>query len=303
MRSSSFHRLNADHPLSRLARILWYGLNYVNNHFWPNKGIARLDTRKFAPSLGTAEWAAIHPKSSPSRALSDLFWMQLAWSAICTALGEISVADIGCGSGKTGVEFQKYAKGQIKSYVGVDENPRTTWDDLMQEHAFIKLHAGDSTDLLSLIPKSTNMVVSQSAIEHFPEDLTFFRQVRQLLSQEDKPWIQVHLFPAAACLPLYRYHGIRQYTPRTVRKIIELFPGANSILFALGGQASNKVHWDFITEPILIRGASDRRDSETEAYQQAVKQALTIDSTTSNEPSFYALVIENQFPTSCFPAK
>lgn len=298
MKSSSFHSLNADKGLTKWPRRLWYFLNWLNNSLFPNRKSSQLSLKRFQPDLSDKSWQHIHPKSSPSRALSDLFWMQLPWSQIAAELGQIHILDTGCGSGRYGIELQKFSGGLISSYTGLDDAPRPNWPETMKEHPFIRLQAADSASFVSMIPAQANLFVSQSAIEHFPEDLTYFRQLRDFIAKKSEPVLQIHLFPSAACLRLYRFHGVRQYTSRTVSQISSLFPKSSSMLFELGGGQSNALHWDFITEPNLHAG-SDRRETETEKYGQAMQAAIQAD-TQLGHPSFYALVIHSNKKTELF---
>jgi hypothetical protein len=264
MKSSSIHQLNADKSLSKWGRRLWYALNWLNNSLFPNWKERRLSIKKFIPQLSAEAWARIHPKSSPSRALSDLFWMQQPWARMQQELGEIHIVDTGCGSGRYGIELQRDSNGRIASYTGLDELPHADWAQVMKQHPFITLQQADSAQFASLIPADTNLFISQSAIEHFPEDLTYFRQLRDFIAAHPRPTLQIHLFPSAACLRLYRFHGVRQYTPRTVSAITRLFPDSRCTLFELGGAACNALHWDYITRPVLVDNLDDRRNSETD---------------------------------------
>jgi hypothetical protein len=232
----------------------------------------------------------IEEKSSPTRTLGDLFWMQLPWPSWVAELGGLRILDTGCGSGRYGLEIQKFSRGGVKSYKGIDESSRPNWQTTMQENKFVELVAADSADFASLISAETNFFMSQSAIEHFPEDLTYFRQVRDFLLSKSTPWLQVHLFPSAACLPLYRFHGVRQYTPRTVSLITALFPDAQAVLYELGGPNCNRVHREYISGPVFA-GAEDRRNTETAQYRAALKNAIELDRAVSSSPSFYALVM------------
>lgn len=291
MKSSSLHSLNSDPGLSKWGKRAWYLLNYANNNFLPRWKSENLELRQFVPNLSDYFWDQIDPKSSPTRALSDLFWMQLPWEEIAAKLGKLSILDTGCGSGRYGLEIQKHSHGGVLSYTGIDESSRPNWEETMREHKFVRLVAAGSENFSSLIPAETNFFMSQSAIEHFPEDVTYFRQVRDFLKTKTSPWMQVHLFPSAACLPLYRYHGVRQYVPRTVSPLTSLFPTAQSTLFSLGGQNCNNVHSEFISKPIFIHGKEDRRNTETDVYRAALKSAIARDVTSTVSPSFYALVI------------
>lgn len=296
MKSSSVHRLNADTGLSK-GRRFWVALNWLNNSLFANWKEPRLSIKKFVPELSEAAWANIHPKSSPSRALSDLFWMQLPWQRIQAELGEIHILDTGCGSGRYGIELQKYSGGRVASYTGLDERARPDWPVVMKEYPFINLLPADSAQFASLIPPDTNLFISQSAIEHFPEDLTYFRQLRDFITAYPHPILQIHLFPSAACLRLYRFHGVRQYTARTVSMIAQIFSQSTCTLFELGGPNCNKLHWEYITQPILL-GGDDRRETESEAYAKELRAAMEQDAQQLGSPSFYALVIESNLASS-----
>jgi SAM-dependent methyltransferase len=299
MNSSSIHQLNADQPLNIWSRRLWYKANKLNNAFFPNLRSRALHIKRFVPDLSTQFLSQVDPKSSPSRSLSDLFWMQLPWSDIHAKLGPLHVMDVGCGSGRYGEELQKHSGGRIESYLGLDEFVHSDWPARMQANSFIKLQQADSADFASKIPKNTNLFVSQSAIEHFPQDLTFFRQVRDFLNSVNRPSLQFHLFPTAACLPLYKFHGIRQYTPRTVSLISGLFENFDNVLFELGNSLCNQVHWRFITKPVIEDGKADLREAEPEAYRKELLAALASTSDDSS-PSFYALVIESRHEPHVF---
>lgn len=300
MKSSSLHGLNADRGLPPWGRRLWYALNWLNNSILPNRKSNKIEIRKFAPQLSAEAWAQVEPKSSPSRALSDLFWMQLPWQRIQAALGEIRILDTGCGSGRYGIQLQNYSGGRVTNYTGLDERPHAEWPQVMKEHPFIKLLQADSASFAKSIPESTNLFISQSAIEHFPEDLTYFRQLRDFIAQGAKPALQVHLFPAAACLRLYRFHGVRQYTPRTVSLIAGLFPESEPTLFELGGPACNALHWEFITKPVLVERKADGRDTEPDEYARQLRAAIEKGSASQGQPSFYALVTQTRSKTSLF---
>ncbi len=195
-------------------------------------------------------------------------------------------------------DWQRNSNGRIASYTGLDEQLHPDWPEVMKQNSFIKLQQADSAQFASLIPAKTNLFISQSAIEHFPEDLTYFRQLRDFISARPSPALQIHLFPSAACLQLYRYHGVRQYTPRTVSAITRLFPHSICTLFELGGPTCNALHWDFITKPILLESGMDRRDTETAAYTKELHSAIEADVGEMGEPSFYALMVHSHFGKS-----
>ena len=138
------------------------------------------------------------------------------------------------------------------------------------------------------------MFVSQSALEHFDDDLVFFDQIRDFVASTRGPVIQIHLVPSQACLRLYLLHGVRQYTPRTLSRATRLFPDGGVELYALGGRESNRLHFEFITKPLLIQ-KRDLRDERPDDYDRRRFQALEADlREPSRSPAFWALVIHSR---------
>ena len=303
-KSTSFHSLNADGKLNFFGKRLWKFLNFLNNIYFPRK-FNNFHLEKFTPEISESDRLKIPDKASPSRFLSDLFWMKLNWNVIRSELGEIHVLDSGAGSGKYGIKINEFSSG-ISSYTGLDLAPDKAWQSLMENHTYITMKQHHSDDILSVIPKNINMFMSQSAIEHFKYDLLYFRQIRQFIEKKRAPIIQVHIFPSAACLKLYGLHGVRQYTPRTVSSIAALFDGVNhsSTLYHLGGRNCNELHYRYITEPLVTsKGTVDYRDTKTDEYKKLLAEAVRKDMDEALHklvpaPSFYALVIQSYFKQS-----
>ena len=294
-KTTSIHSLNADRGLRRYQRPLYLLLNWANNLF-PYTGIdPRLVTRDFTCADPGKHWGETHIKSSPSRKLSDLFWLHLPWEEIHGELGEIHLVDIGCGTGKYGAMASRWAGGKVASYTGIDTNHHEEWASLKAEHPNFRFLTADSKAFAESIPENANFFMSQSAVEHFDEDLSFFRQIRDYTLVENKSVIQVHLIPSKACLRLYGLHGARQYTPRTVSKLTSLFHDFSyAVLFGLGGEECNRLHYEFITRPLTKLRTTDWRDQKTQEYDERLYSAVERDMERRQpEPSFYALVIHS----------
>ena len=300
-KSSSFHSLNADEKLNFFGKRLWKFLNLLNNNY-SSRRVKGFRLKNFVPEISESDRLKIPDKASPSRFLSDLFWMKLNWNSIRSELGEIHVLDSGAGSGKYGIKINEFSNG-ISSYTGLDLVSDKKWQSLMESHPYITMKQHHSDDILGIIPENINMFVSQSAIEHFKHDLLYFQQIRQFIYKKRLPVIQVHIFPSAACLKLYDFHGVRQYTPRTVSSIASLFNGTehSSTLYNLGGRNCNELHYRYITEPLIAsKGAVDYRDTRTDEYKQLLAEAIRKDKAEAEQqhlsaPSFYALVIQSNF--------
>ena len=301
--STSFFNINADHGLSKCQMRAYKLSNLLNNSF-PNSFLDKeLKIKKFLLDSQTLEkfWPEIEPTSSPSRALSNLFWFSLPWKKSKAELGEINVFDTGCGSGNYGKFLIEKANTTISSYTGTDFKENSNWKNLEKNFFNFHFFCSDNANILSCIPKKTNLFISQSAIEHFSKDLLYFKQIRKFIINTNRPIFQIHLFPSAACLHLYRFHGIRQYTPRTISKITRLFPNSTKKLFFLGGSACNLLHYNFITKQ-KNKGLSDLRLSDTKKYINLLKEKITEDINLKNlnQPSFYALIIHSNINQKTF---
>ena len=301
MNSTSIHSLNADEKLSKANRFLWFGLNCLNNNFFSNAKDPALITRDFIADISEANWSQIDIKSSPSRKLSDLFWLQLPWGLIRSELGEINIFDTGCGSGDYGVKLQSYSKNTIASYTGVDISQHDDWSVLAERYSNFSFHKLDSANILDYIPDDTNLFISQSAIAHFKNDLTYFKHIREFIRHTSKSVMQIHLFPSRACLKLYMRMGVRQYTPRTISFITRLFQDFSySTLYRMGGSECNRLHWEMITKPLLSHKIGDLRDTRTQEYDQRLRQAIAADNKKHGDPSFYALLIHSNWKDAVF---
>ncbi len=165
----------------------------------------------------------------------------------------------------------------------------------------IRFYQLDSTNIIDYIPRTTNLFITQSAIEHFDEDLHFFEQIRDFILMTSNNVIQIHLFPSSAQLKLGLFHGIRQYTLRTISKITRIFNDFSySVLFGLGGNECNSLHWNFITKPRLAR-IGDLRETKTNEYNKRLINAIRNDMNKHQKyPTFYALVIHSNWKEKIF---
>lgn len=295
-RSTSIHRLNADRRLSTFAKAAYFTLNWLNNRLPHALLDPQLAIREFECPALEATWHEVSGGASPSRTLSDLFWLNLPWPAIRDDLGEIRILDVGCGSGNYGPRLIAWSNDRIATYTGTDARSRNEWAALEASDPRLRFHCTQADSVNSIIPDGTNMFVSQSAVEHFDDDLGFFDQIRDYVRTTEGPVLQVHLVPSQACLRLYRLHGARQYTPRTLSKITRLFaPDAYAVVYRLGGRACNRLHYSFITKPLLILRSGDLRNEQPEEYDRRLFAAISHDMRCPQpSPAFYALVIHSR---------
>ena len=294
-KSSSKFNLCADFGLSFVNKIKWYIYCLKNNKNSQFYNDTRLKIKNFKLT-NIDSWDDIDSTASPARRLCDFFWNNLEWNEISEKLGnEVKVLEMGCGTAKYGLLLNQRLDDKLKFYRGVDVVRNSEWDKFNGKSKF-SLEIGDASKVINNL-EDINFIFTQSALEHFPEDLTFFSQIADYINNCNFPVFQVHLMPSSACLNTYLWHGYRHFTPNSISKITRLF-GDNSIfeLYALGGDYCNKLHIKYITLPNLIM-KRDFRKIFNKKYNQNLKKAILNDfnSSNNNNPSFYALIIKTNF--------
>lgn len=293
--STSLHRLNADRGLSFIQKILWLVFNFKNNRM-PSINLDQgLKLKAMTYNDNMIFWSSTDTTSSPARYLSDSFWLSLPWQEIAKELNySARVMEVGCGNGRYGEILHKCLGNALISYVGIDVKKNQEWSILQQNPKF-KFVVGDARSISDIHPK-TNFIITQSALEHFEEDLTFFRQVADFVENSENPIVQIHLLPSAACFYTFPWHGVRQYTPRAISKITKLFDAnTRKRLYPLGSRECNRVHRRYITYPIILR-KGDQREGKKLAYNDELRQAIELDAKSPklNEVCFYALVLQTR---------
>ena len=286
---------NADGRLRLDERAWWLLLNAIDNRR-PDRGVdPGLRTERFrAPAADALErLRATAGTPSPSRALCDLFWQRLPWGDLERALGPLHVVDIGCGAGDYARRFRDWSGGRVRRYVGVDAVERSEWRAVSAAHPFAAFRRAAAERIDECLEAETNLIVSQSAIEHVGDEGACFDRIHAHAHARGRPLLQLHAVPSAACLRLYLWHGYRQYTPRTISSITARFADCSErALVSLGGRRSNAVHWRWVTWPIFFRRAGDPRDRDPAAYRRDFEEAVAHDAADPDgPPSFYVLMI------------
>lgn len=285
--------LNGDGHLSLVERAAYLALNWID-HRAP---YARLD-----PALSIADFDPRDPAllaqlpgvPSPSRAMCDLFWMRLPWDAIEREVGPLRILDLGCGSGRYGTSLQAWTGGRVARYLGVDRDAHPDWTRLGTEHRYLEFVRGDVEAIGPLIPADTNIIISQSTLEHVHDDVRVLEQTHAHAETYGRPMLHIHLVPSQACLWTYLWHGYRQYSPRTISERTRLFADSPRIVVRLGGTASNRLHFRFITWPLMIRRGTDRRAVSPKAYLIELRRAVERDlQQPQPSPAFYAVLIHS----------
>ena len=214
--------------------------------------------------------------SSATRVLSEAF-IRHALSDILPRK-EISVLDIGCGSGRlSGLLVEAGYRGH---YTGVDICNKFCaehWSGGAFASSFIEgdIHGVEWTETYDL-------VISVSALEHIPNDAA-------MLSKMDKQLrpggVQLHFVPAPVGLFLYLWHGYRQYGLQDLR---DRFGTKNTRIYRLGGVASSLLHIGFVTIPeILLKFPLRKRFPSL--YSGLLQFAMKLDAVLPVLPGFYAV--------------
>ena len=235
--------------------------NAIDNRL-PYRGVdADVILADFRCADAVGSLAGLPGTPSPSRALSDLFWMRAPWARMERELGPLRIFDLGCGSGEYGIKFSEWSGGRVTRYFGVDLQPHPRWAELTRSYAFMDFREGDVERLGEIVPPDTNVIVSQSTLEHVQDDVRCVAQLDEFARRAGHRLWQIHLVPSQACLHLYLWHGYRQYTPRTLSETTRPLAASERWVVRLGGAACNRLHWKFVTWPLLIGGGRLAREA------------------------------------------
>jgi SAM-dependent methyltransferase len=286
------NRLNGDGHLRIDQRLAWLAFNAIDNR-QPYRGVdPDVMLADFRCADAVERLAGFAGTPSPSRALSDMFWMRAPWARMERELGPLRIFDLGCGSGEYGVKFSEWSGGRVARYVGVDLRPHPRWAELTRSYTFVDFREGDVERLGEIVPPDTNVIVSQSTLEHVRDDAESVAQLAAFAGRAGHRLWQIHLVPSQACLHLYLWHGYRQYTPRTLSETTRPLAASERWVVRLGGAQCNRLHWKFVTWPLLIRGQGDLREKRPAEYRAALAAAITRDmAAPQRSPSFYAIVV------------
>ncbi len=268
-----------------LYKSLYYLNNLANNSF-PRSGLSpELKITHLAMNWEKL-WETSPRDASPARKLSDLFWASLPWDSISKDLGTVRILDIGCGAGGYAKRILRHLPSSA-TYQGIDVSDNAHWQ--LNRSDRVRLDRFGGTSLRECLTPDFNLIMSQSAFEHIEPDLAFFIELAEHARQRAAPTLQIHLLPSAHCLSLYGLHGYRQYTPRSLGPVCEIFGAGSSVkLIELGGKTCNAVHRKFIS-------GKDRRKERIDEYDQELRAAFAADAGGTEDPTFYALVIQTHF--------
>lgn len=213
--------------------------------------------------------------ASPSRALTEAFLYRQLPQLL--PVGEVRILDIGCGAG--GLVGLLAELGYSGSYLGIDiqdEFDRTEQPGFKKNFLVLDAHRYQPEERFHL-------VISISALEHIPDDVKLIARLGEFVLPGG---LQLHFVPSEWALPVYLWHGYRQYTAASLS---ERFGVDGTSVFSLGGAASFLLHLAFITVwEILLRFSLRRRLSVI--YTRLLDSCLRADCYLPALATFHAVV-------------
>jgi len=290
-KSTSIHRLNADLGLNAAGKINWLFLNAVNNSFPSRHLDNQLKVLDFCVDDLSFDYAGFERTVSPTRMLCNLFWKRMLPTFEVELQGKIRALEIGCGTGIYGYLMNQILGGRV-TYRGLDIYEDPAWGAYFGQEQY-SFRKADSTNIEEYLVDA-NFIFTQSALEHFNEDLTFFHQLNEYSKRVKHPLIQVHLIPSTSTISTFPWHGVRQYSLRNISKITRIFgESTEKTLYKLGSAECNKLHRKWITFPNL-RGVRDNRSTLIDKYENELFSAIRSDMNKPKEQAgFYALVLKS----------
>ena len=290
MRSNLIRNISGDRKLNLFQYIYWMFIAYLNIKFDRFKIYKRLQVINYKPKKTYSSLKKKKP--SPSRYLCDLFWKELPYRFIFPY--GFRAVEVGCGTGVYG-NFLKKNK-NFKTYTGIDIKNNWKFND--KKLNFIQ----DSFKNIDNYFYKINFLFTQSALEHFDEDLDFHFKISKQIKKnyKKKKFFQLHFVPSENCLFTYLAHGYRHFTINSISKICEFYDKNETefIVFKLGSINSLKLHLRYITLPKFYSKFTSRY--EVADYKVKLDDAILKDSNDSenDDSSFYAIMILSNYKKS-----
>lgn len=259
--------ISGDGRLTATARLRYLAVNFARNLRRPNRAFRR-------ETFCAARLTRTPASASPGRTLTEAFLHQRL--PLLLRPGRIRVLEIGCGSGSLTRLLAE--AGYSGEYVGVDINNRfveTAEPEFTRTFVQADVHEYQTE-------RRFDLVVSISALEHISHDREIITRLRELVAPGG---LQLHFVPSGWGLPVYWWHGYRQYTSAS---LAERFDPAETTLVALGGAASFLLHFFCISVSEFVFGIRLRR-AHTRGYTALLDRCLRADRLAPICPTTYAV--------------
>lgn len=249
--------ISGDGRLSPGERVRYLLRNLRRNLGWaaPLGSAPRFTAPRDPATPGTA---------SPGRALTEA-WIRQRLPRLLDASRPVRILEIGCGSGRMARLLSEL--GYHGSYHGVDIDGRFDLAPVPgMETRFTQ------TDIHAFDPgvERYDLILSVSALEHIPRDEVLLDKLPGWLAQGG---LEVHVVPGGWGLPVYLWHGFRQYP---LFRIAKVFRGREEAVEPLGGLFSFLLHFLFITLGELLLPLKLRKRSGG-IYNGLLDLALKLD--------------------------
>lgn len=288
LRSTSLINISGDKKLNIFLSFFWLLINIFNNLFANFQIDKKIKFIKFNSKISDLSYIEQNKYLSPARYLCDLFWISFPFNKFYNQFTKpINICEVGCGTGVYPALLKKIIVNKKISYTGIDLKEYKEWESFDTKNFRFII---DKSDNIKNYLNNIDFLFTQSAIEHFDQDLFFFKQIAEYVSKVKKPFLQIHLFPSHKCLFTYLNHGYRQYTPRKISKITKNFKKNSDVfLYELASYNANNIHREFITFPKIFK-LKDKRFSNNKEYINQIINSFNNESN-NRQLTFYALVI------------
>lgn len=280
--SNQFRNFSGDKKLNLIEKIIWFLISFINIKFNSNISI-RIYLKKFFINKELINKKDFFKTKSPIRLVCNTFWQSINWKEINQNLkNDLRILEVGCGTGRYFEFLKKISKSTKFNYTGIDIKNSNF------KKKKNKLFYLDNANNVDLYLEKVNFLFTQSAIEHFENDLIFFKKISKYLNKKSKKFIQVHLFPSESCLYTYLFHGYRHYNYKMISKLTESFgDNHNFYLFHIGSKHTNKFTFQQITLNRVLKKKINTIDIKK--LKTSIQNDNKIE--TFNNASFYGLVI------------
>ena len=283
-------KINGDNPGSLLNRFLYF-FQCLGDH---KKG-TNVPCEIYNPILSILNINSF--SKTPSRLLCDGFWNSIDYRNLKLQLNSnLKFFDIGCGSGLYGKFLKNVCGEYFSSYTGLDIYKNKNYPS---EFTHINSSA---ENVYKHINKETNVVISQSALEHIKKDDFVIEEVTKKLIENNNPFLQIHMLPASKCLWLYLWHGYRQYSKKNLSTKLNYLNekfDINTAIVPIGGNFSFWTHLIHITIPVYFRKFI-LRDKHFTWYNQKNVENKIIKSVNKElncnheDPVFWAVIVSSK---------
>ena len=240
--------------------------------------------RNMRPRRHSIRAETYHPRTmtdamamaSPSRALT-LSFLETKLPTVQPHT-TVRVLDVGCGSGFMSDTLAALGYGGVYTGIDIGDRFRT---NVAHPDAFERTFVNADAHTFET-DEPYDLILSFSALEHIPDDQKLIAHLDTILAENGA---HLHIVPAAWGLPLYLWHGFRQYS---LADIEQRFGSSGLKVYALGGFFSFMLHFIFITVlEMLLRLPA--RKALRRPYMALHRACLRLDRFVPLVPSAYVV--------------